>query len=130
MGAELTLHARNPNEGYKLLMMANHQSFSDVLVTLHSFMSHSGYSILWIVYAGLKYTNFGLISITHGDFFVAPKQFKEGDLTKHVQKSYNRDKNLFFIFPEGKIFESILIQLLFIFSLVTFKVASKITFKM
>lgn len=102
MGAELTLHVRTPTPDCKLLMMANHQSFCDVLVTIYSFMSHTGYSILWVVYEGFKYTSFGLVCSTHGDFFVGPRNFKEGDLVKHVQKSYNQYKNLYFIFPEGK----------------------------
>lgn len=51
--------------------------------------------------AVFKWTNFGIVSQTHGDYFLNTKQYKSGALLKHCSLDYARLKNLFILFPEG-----------------------------
>jgi lysophosphatidylglycerol acyltransferase 1 len=54
------------------LVLVNHQSTSDVpfiMSSLHSKGMASGY-MSWVMDYVFKFTNFGLISCFHGDFFI------------------------------------------------------------
>ena len=85
----------------RLLIIANHQSTADVPLMMQAFTSKSEYNLLWVMDSVFKWTNFGLVSQTHGDFFLNTKAYKNGALLKHCIKSYARLKNLVVLFPEG-----------------------------
>ena len=48
-----------------------------------------------------KYTNFGVVSITHGDYFLKTKGYTAGDILSHVLEPVNKFKNTIVLFPEG-----------------------------
>ena len=56
----------------KTLLLANHQSTSDVPLMMNYFISKRGTTrhVMWIMDKLFKFTNFGLVSIHHGDFFI------------------------------------------------------------
>jgi len=82
-----------------ILFIPNHQTTSDVPLMFAMFSNYWERIILWVMDAQFKYTNFGVVSWTHGDFFIKPKDFKAGDLIEHCSKhSY---KNCYILFPEG-----------------------------
>ena len=56
----------------RTLVLFNHQSTSDVPLIMAAFNSrHQLFNnIMWIMDHIFKYTNFGLVSWTHGDFFI------------------------------------------------------------
>lgn len=83
----------------RILLMANHQSTSDVPLMFQAFVSHAKYVLLWVMDYQFKYTHFGIISGTHGDYFITPKTFVKNELTKHCLS--NPDKDLIILFPEG-----------------------------
>lgn len=96
---ELNLMKREDKNG-KILFIPNHQTTSDVPLMFAMFSNYWHRKILWVMDAQFKLTNFGVVSWTHGDFFIKPKEFKAGDLIDHCQKhSY---KNCYILFPEGK----------------------------
>lgn len=55
------------------LVLINHQSTSDVPLTMVALDRQIGAvrKILWIMSEQFKYTNFGLVSIFHRDFFIS-----------------------------------------------------------
>ena len=87
-----------PSNG-RVLLMANHQCTSDVPLMFQSLMSRAKYVLLWVMDFQFKYTNFGVVSGTHGDYFITPKTFVKSELTKHCLS--NPDKDLIILFPEG-----------------------------
>ena len=48
-----------------------------------------------------KYTNFGVVSLTHGDYFLNTKAYKPGDILTHVTHPFNKFKDTIILFPEG-----------------------------
>lgn len=84
----------------RLLVIANHQSTSDVPLMFQMFTCYWQKILLWIMDRQFKYTNFGLISWTHGDFFIQPGKFQPNELTNHCLNHI--DKNCYILFPEGK----------------------------
>ena len=68
---------------------------------MQSFTSKTEFILLWVMDAVFKWTNFGIVSQTHGDYFLNTKQYKSGALLKHCSLDYARLKNLFILFPEG-----------------------------
>lgn len=90
----------NDDRNEKILFISNHQSTGDVPLMFAMFSNYWHRVILWVMDGQFKLTNFGVVSLTHGDFFITPREFKAGDLVNHCQKhSY---KNCFILFPEGK----------------------------
>jgi hypothetical protein len=87
-----------PSKG-RILLMANHQCTSDVPLMFQAFMAKAKYVLLWVMDYQFKYTNFGVVSVTHGDYFITPKTFVKSELTKHCLS--NPDKDLIVLFPEG-----------------------------
>lgn len=85
----------------RILLLANHQSTADVPLMMQSFTSKTEFILLWVMDAVFKWTNFGIVSQTHGDYFLNTKQYKSGALLKHCSLDYARLKNLFILFPEG-----------------------------
>lgn len=57
----------------RTLVIANHQSTSDVPLLMAAFNVKKGVlpNIMWIMDRMFKYTNFGAVSLLHQDFFIA-----------------------------------------------------------
>lgn len=57
----------------RTLVLANHQSTSDVPLLMAAFNAKKGIlpNIMWIMDRLFKYTNFGAVSLVHQDFFIA-----------------------------------------------------------
>ena len=55
----------------KLLILPNHQSTADVPLLMSLFTSRLGFTnkVMWIMDRVFKFTNFGVISWMHDDFF-------------------------------------------------------------
>ena len=55
------------------LVIANHQSTSDVPLMMAAFNTRPGLlpNLNWIMDKLFKYTNFGIVSAYHGDFFIS-----------------------------------------------------------
>lgn len=93
------------------MVMANHQSTADVPLMMQAFTSKSEYILLWVMDAVFKWSNFGLVSQTHGDYFLNTKAYRNGALLKHCTKDYAKLKNLLILFPEGLFELSILVTM-------------------
>ncbi|CAG0881371.1 unnamed protein product [Darwinula stevensoni] len=92
----------------KTLLMANHQSTSDVPLMMNYFTSKRGTTrhVMWIMDKLFKFTNFGLVSVHHGDFFiVSGKDERNASLSllrEHLSTTYKvRDRKWLILFPEG-----------------------------
>lgn len=103
MGDDIT-----PALDERTLVIANHQSTSDVPLLMATFNVKKGVlpNIMWIMDRLFKYTNFGAVSLIHQDFFIASgKSNRERsllDLKKHLTESYiPRDRKWMVLFPEG-----------------------------
>lgn len=68
MGDDIT-----PALDERTLVIANHQSTSDVPLLMATFNVKKGVlpNIMWIMDRLFKYTNFGAVSLIHQDFFIA-----------------------------------------------------------
>ncbi len=66
-----------------------------------------------------KYTNFGVVSITHGDYFLQTKNYKSGHIVDHCCCDYNRHKNAIVLFPEGIISDKSMFTICFTLIIVT-----------
>lgn len=57
----------------RTLIIANHQSTADVPLMMTSFNTKPDVlpNIMWIMERMFKYTNFGLVSVIHEDFFIS-----------------------------------------------------------
>lgn len=88
----------------RVLCMANHQSTSDVPLMMYAFTRRAAHwRLLWIMDAAFKWTNFGFVSVTHGDYFIK-KGDPSGQLSSHVRTHMNPShgaKNFIILFPEG-----------------------------
>uniref|UniRef100_A0A182T357 Phospholipid/glycerol acyltransferase domain-containing protein n=1 Tax=Anopheles maculatus TaxID=74869 RepID=A0A182T357_9DIPT len=92
----------------RTLVLANHQSTSDVPLLMAAFNAKKGIlpNIMWIMDRLFKYTNFGAVSLVHQDFFIASgKKNREKSLQQlksHIQKCYvPRKRKWMVLFPEG-----------------------------
>lgn len=83
----------------KVLLIANHQSTGDVPLMFQAFSTSNHYILLWIMDHQFKYTNFGIVSATHGDYFIKPRNFVKSELTKHCLNA--PEKDMILLFPEG-----------------------------
>jgi lysophosphatidylglycerol acyltransferase 1 len=56
----------------RTLVIANHQSTGDVPLLMATFNSRKQIlpNIMWIMDSLFKYTNFGIVSVLHEDFFI------------------------------------------------------------
>lgn len=91
---------QNDEKKGKILVMANHQCTADVPLMFQALMTKDRFVLLWVMDHQFKYTNFGVVSATHGDFFISPKTFVKSQLTKHCLT--HPDKEMIILFPEGK----------------------------
>lgn len=92
----------------RTLVIANHQSTSDVPLLMATFNVKKGVlpNIMWIMDRLFKYTNFGAVSLIHQDFFIASGKSNRDrsllDLKKHLTQSYiPRERKWMVLFPEG-----------------------------
>jgi len=92
----------------KILYMPNHQSTADVPFLMNIFTSRFGYSgkVMWLMDKVFKFTNFGIVSWIHDDFFIqAGKDTREQsliELRSHLQRVFGvKSRNCLVLFPEG-----------------------------
>lgn len=64
--------ARCQEMGTRTLLLANHQSTADVPLFMACFSAKPDVlpNIMWIMDRVFKFTNFGIVSVLHKDFFV------------------------------------------------------------
>ncbi|KAK5606904.1 Acyl-CoA:lysophosphatidylglycerol acyltransferase 1 [Crenichthys baileyi] len=90
------------------MVIVNHQSTGDVC-TLMMCLQDKGTVVrkmMWLMDHVFKYTNFGLVSLIHGDFFIRQgKAHRDKQLVylkEHLEKYYHsRDRKWIVLFPEG-----------------------------
>ncbi|CAG9823194.1 unnamed protein product [Phaedon cochleariae] len=92
----------------KTLIISNHQSTADVPLLFSCFNPRKQIlpNIMWIMDSLFKYTNFGIVSVIHKDFFImSGKKHRDRslqDLTQHLLDVYIPLKRKWLIlFPEG-----------------------------
>lgn len=95
----LSLSLNGTQKKPRILLLFNHISTADVPLIMQSFSTLTNQSILWVLDAQFKPTNFGLVCSSHGDFFIAKNSFADGSLKDQVLK--HPDRNLLVLFPEG-----------------------------
>lgn len=90
------------------VMLVNHQATGDVC-TLMMCLQDKGLVVaqmMWLMDHIFKYTNFGIVSLVHGDFFIRQgKSHRDQQLLllkKHLENNYrSRDRKWIVLFPEG-----------------------------
>ncbi|EFA02132.1 acyl-CoA:lysophosphatidylglycerol acyltransferase 1 isoform X1 [Tribolium castaneum] len=92
----------------RTLVIANHQSTGDVPLLMATFNPRKQIlpNIMWIMDSLFKYTNFGIVSVLHQDFFIMSGKSKRDKslqaLVKHLQDSYLPcNRKWMVLFPEG-----------------------------
>ncbi|BES93449.1 Acyltransferase [Nesidiocoris tenuis] len=92
----------------RTLVIANHQSTADVPMLMANFNAKKGVlpNVMWIMDRVFKFTNFGIVSILHEDFFIlSGKAARDQAVTllkKHLRESYiPLNRKLMVLFPEG-----------------------------
>ncbi|XP_053696559.1 acyl-CoA:lysophosphatidylglycerol acyltransferase 1-like isoform X2 [Sabethes cyaneus] len=98
----------SPALDQRTLVIANHQSTSDVPLLMAAFNAKRNVlpNIMWIMDRLFKYTNFGAVSLMHKDFFIASgKSNRDKSITElknHLRESYiPRERKWIVLFPEG-----------------------------
>lgn len=90
---------RNHQKQPRILLLCNHISTADVPLMMQAFSTLTNQSVLWVLDSQFKPTNFGLVCMSHGDFFISKDSFTDGSLRDQVLKY--PDRNLLVLFPEG-----------------------------
>jgi lysophosphatidylglycerol acyltransferase 1 len=92
----------------RTLVIANHQSTGDVPLLMATFNSRKQIlpNIMWIMDSLFKYTNFGIVSVLHEDFFIMSGKSKRDKslqaLVKHLLAMYvPLNRKWMVLFPEG-----------------------------
>lgn len=92
----------------RTLVIANHQSTADVPLLMANFNTKDEVlpNIMWIMDRLFKYTNFGIVSIIHHDFFIAAGKNNRDDsvnaLKEHIKDSFIKlNRKWMVLFPEG-----------------------------
>lgn len=92
----------------RTLVLANHQSTADVPLLMACFNTRKNVlpNLMWIMDSLFKYTNFGIVSVLHQDFFIKSGKQKRDqsvqDLVRHLLESYiPRCRKWMVLFPEG-----------------------------
>ncbi|XP_022253561.1 LOW QUALITY PROTEIN: acyl-CoA:lysophosphatidylglycerol acyltransferase 1-like [Limulus polyphemus] len=93
---------------HRSLILMNHQSTADVPLLMAAFQNKGEVlqNVTWVMDHLFRYTNFGVVSWIHGDFFIAQgKSGREVQLEKlrsHLVKVYlQQDRQWIILFPEG-----------------------------
>jgi len=102
-GSDLDLLAKS-----HLLLMANHQSTADVPILMSIFSTRTGFcdKVMWIMDRVFKFTNFGVISWMHDDFFIlAGREHRDSsleELREHLDSVFlPKGRQYLVLFPEG-----------------------------
>ncbi|XP_063238581.1 acyl-CoA:lysophosphatidylglycerol acyltransferase 1-like [Bacillus rossius redtenbacheri] len=92
----------------RTLVIANHQSTADVPLLMATFNTKRSVlpNIMWIMDRLFKYTNFGIVSVLHRDFFIVSGKEKRAEslqeLVRHIRDSYvPLCRRWMVLFPEG-----------------------------
>ncbi|KAJ7422984.1 hypothetical protein BTVI_11517 [Pitangus sulphuratus] len=86
------------------MVLVNHQATGDVC-TLMMCLQDKG-TMMWLMDHIFKYTNFGIVSLIHGDFFIRQGRAHRDQqlvlLKDHLEKYYrSRNRKWIVLFPEG-----------------------------
>ncbi|GCB70147.1 hypothetical protein scyTo_0012558 [Scyliorhinus torazame] len=90
------------------MVLVNHQATGDVC-TLMMCLQDKGTVVchmMWLMEYVFKFTNFGVVSLIHGDFFIRQGKAHRDQqlilLRQHLEKYYrSRDRKWIVLFPEG-----------------------------
>ncbi|KAG7199261.1 hypothetical protein KM043_018126 [Ampulex compressa] len=92
----------------RTLVIANHQSTGDVPMLMTTFNAKPNVlpNLMWIMDRVFKFTNFGIVSILHQDFFIVSGRKRREEslkqLERHLKESYiPRNRKWMVLFPEG-----------------------------
>ncbi|XP_014475232.1 PREDICTED: acyl-CoA:lysophosphatidylglycerol acyltransferase 1-like isoform X2 [Dinoponera quadriceps] len=92
----------------RTLVIANHQSTGDVPILMTTFNAKPNVlpNLMWIMDRVFKFTNFGIVSILHQDFFIVSGRKRREEslkqLERHLKESYiPRERKWMVLFPEG-----------------------------
>ncbi|XP_047534179.1 acyl-CoA:lysophosphatidylglycerol acyltransferase 1 isoform X2 [Vanessa atalanta] len=92
----------------KTLVLANHQSTADVPILMAAWNPRPGVlsNLMWIMDRVFKFTNFGIVSVLHCDFFIQAGKAKREqslvELKEHIHKYYiPLGRQFMVLFPEG-----------------------------
>jgi len=93
---------------HKLLVLPNHQSTADVPLLMSIFTARMGLTnkVMWIMDRVFKFTNFGVISWMHDDFFIRSgregRQLTLVELKDHLTSVFiKKERKYLVLFPEG-----------------------------
>lgn len=91
-----------------LLMMPNHQSTADVPLLMTIFSSRVGFcnKVMWIMDKVFKFTNFGVVSWMHDDFFILAGRDNRDTSLVHLKRHLSevfvpKQRKYLVVFPEG-----------------------------
>ncbi|XP_026332468.1 acyl-CoA:lysophosphatidylglycerol acyltransferase 1-like [Hyposmocoma kahamanoa] len=94
--------------GSRTLVLANHQSTADVPMLMTAWNPRRGVlcNLMWIMDRVFKFTNFGIVSVLHEDFFIQAGKTKREqsleELRAHIHKFYvPLGRQFIVLFPEG-----------------------------
>ncbi|KAL4714203.1 hypothetical protein ACJJTC_002840 [Scirpophaga incertulas] len=92
----------------RTLVLANHQSTADVPMLMAAWNPRAGVlpNLMWIMDRVFKFTNFGIVSVLHEDFFIqagkANRDLSLEELRQHIHKFYlPLGRQFMVLFPEG-----------------------------
>jgi len=92
----------------RLLVLPNHQSTADVPLLMSIFTARIGLTnkVMWIMDRVFKFTNFGIISWMHDDFFIrsgkAGRELTLVELKDHLVNVFlKKQRQYLVLFPEG-----------------------------
>jgi len=92
----------------RLLILPNHQSTADVPLLMSIFTARIGLTnkVMWIMDRVFKFTNFGVISWMHDDFFIrsgkAGRELTLIELKDHLTDVFlQKERQFLVLFPEG-----------------------------
>ncbi|GFQ99249.1 acyl-CoA:lysophosphatidylglycerol acyltransferase 1 [Trichonephila clavata] len=92
----------------RCLFLVNHQSTGDVPLLMQAFQEKDTVleSVMWIMDRMFRYTNFGAVSVTHGDYFITQgkhvRDYQMKRLRDHLLKVFiGRNRKWIILFPEG-----------------------------
>jgi len=93
---------------HKFLLLPNHQSTADVPLLMSIFVSRQSLTnkVMWIMDRVFKFTNFGVVSWIHDDFFIrsgkAGREITLVELKEHLTSVFlKKQRRYLVLFPEG-----------------------------